>query len=134
MYPKIIKSIIYILVAFFFPAFSGCVSKHVILDHAIVLNDTPGIITEVKVVHEPTGKRGVVSMILPHNAFELGFTGQPMRGEHAIITWRDHEGYLRKFVAPLPDNRDAIIKEQNFTLVYTIQSAGVVRIHLERSD
>jgi hypothetical protein len=73
-------------------------------------------------------------MILPHNAFELGFTGQPMRGEHAIITWRDHEGYLRKFEAPLPDNRDAIIKEQNFTLVYTIQSAGVVRIHLERSD
>lgn len=134
MNSKIIKFIISILVAFLLPTFSGCASKHVILDRAIVRNDTPGIITEVKIVHEPTGKTGAVSMILPHNAFELGFAEQPMLGEHAIITWRDHEGYLRKFEATLPDNPGTKTKGKNFILIYTIRSAGVARIHLESSD
>jgi len=134
MNSKIIKPIISLLLAFFLPAFSGCASKHVILDRAIVQNDTPGIITEVKVVHEPTGKTGAVSMILPDNAFELGFAGQPMLGEHAIVTWRDHEGYLRKFEGTLPDNPDTKTKGKNFILIYTIESAGVARIHLESSN
>lgn len=134
MNSKNIKSIIAILVAFFLPTFSGCASKQVILDRAVVRNDTPGMITEVKVVHEPTGKTGAVSMILPHNAFELGFAGQPMLGERAIVTWRDHEGYLRKFEAPLPDNPDTKAKGKNFILIYTIQPAGVARIHLESSN
>ena len=105
-----------------------------ILDRAVVRNDTSGIITEVKVVHEPTEKTGAVSMILPHNTFELGFAGQPMLGEHAIVTWRDPEGYLKKIEVPLPDNPDAKTKDKNFILVYTIQSGGVVLVHLESSD
>ena len=134
MNSKIIKPVIFILEAFFLPAFSGCASKHVILDRALVRNDTSGIITEVKVVHEPTGKTGAASMILPQSAFELGFAGQPMLGKHAIVTWRDHEGYLRKFEGTLPDHPNAKTKGKNFILVYTIQSVGVVRIHLESSD
>jgi hypothetical protein len=95
MKQKFIKPIIYFLVAFLFPLYLGCAPKKVVLDRAVIRNDTPGIITEVKVVHEPTGKTGAVSMILPHNAFELGFAEQPMRGERAIITWRNYEGYFK---------------------------------------
>ena len=101
------KFLISLFIAFFLPAISGCTSRHLIIDRAIVRNETPGIITDVKVIHEPKGKSGAVNMILPNKTFELGFAEQPMFGKHAIITWRDYEGHLRKFEAPLPNNRDA---------------------------
>ena len=134
MREKIRKFLISLFIAFFLPAISGCTSRHLIIDRAIVRNETPGIITDVKVIHEPTGKSGAVNMILPNKTFELGFAGQPMFGKHAIITWKDYEGHLRKFVTPLPKNRDAKGKGNNYILVYTIQTKGDVSIHLENSD
>ena len=134
MKEKIRKFLISLFIAFLLPAISGCTSRHLIIDRAIVRNETPGIIRDVKVIHEPTGKSGAVNMILPNNTFELGFAGQPMYGKHAIITWRDYEGRLRNFEAPLPTNLDVKGKGNNFILVYTIQTKGDVSIHLENSD
>jgi len=131
---KIGKYIITLCIAFFFPAVSGCTSRYFIIDRAIVRNATPEIIRDVKIIHEPTGKTGAVNMILPNNTFELGFAGQPMRGKHAIITWRDYKGHLKKFEAPLPDNRGVNGKGNHFILIYTIQTKGDVFIHLENSD
>ena len=112
---------------------SGCATKHIVLDRAVVRNDTAWIITEVKVLHEPTGKTGFVNMILPQRSLELGFAGQPMLAKEAIITWKDHEGWRRKAKVDLPDNRDASGEEQTNSLVYTIKPAGDVRVHLEHS-
>ena len=134
MKEKITKFLISLFIAFLLLAISGCTSRHLIIDRAIVRNETPGIIRDVKVIHEPTGKSGAVNMILPNKTFELGFAGQPMLGKHAIITWLDYEGYLRKFEAPLPNNPDAKGKGKNYILVYRIQTKGNVSIRLENSD
>jgi len=104
------------------------------LDRAVVRNDTVGIISEVKVVHEPTRKTGAINMILPQRSFELGFAGQPIRGKRAIITWKDHEGHWRRSEVALPDNRNAAKEGRSYGLVYTIQPAGVVHVQLENSD
>jgi hypothetical protein len=128
------KLIIAQLVAFFFLFFIGCAAKNVLLDRAVVRNDTVGIITDVKVVHEPTGKTGGVNMILPQMSFELGFAGQAMHAKRAVITWKDHKGIRRRSEVSLPDSPDASKQGHPNSLVYTIQPAGVVLVHLENSD
>jgi len=119
---------------FFFLILSGCAAKTVLLDHAVVRNDTAGIISDVQVVHEPTGKTGAINMILPQRSFELGFAGQPMRAKRAIIIWNDHEGHRRRSAVALPAMPDISKEGQSYSLVYSIQPAGVVRVQLENSD
>lgn len=121
------------LVSFFILFFAGCAAKHVMLDRAVVRNDTGGIITDVKVVHEPTGKTGGVNMILPHMSFELGFAEQPMDAKRAIITWTDRENILRRSEVALPGRRDTK-QGQSHILVYTIQPAGIAHVHQDNSD
>ena len=113
--------------------FQGCATRQVMLDRAVVRNDTAWIIMEVKVLHEPTGKTGAANMILPQRSLDLGFSRQPMLAKEAIITWKDHEGRRKKAEVALPDNRDASGGGQTNSLVYTIQPAGDVRVHLEHS-
>ena len=122
------------LVSFFILILTGCAAKYVMLDRAVVRNDTGGIITDVKVVHEPTGKTGGVNMILPQMSFELGFAGQPMLAKRAIITWKDHKDIRRRSEVVLPDRPDASKQGQSHSLVYTIKPTGGVVVHLENSD
>jgi hypothetical protein len=122
------------LAIFFFLILSGCAAKTVLLDHAVVRNDTAGIISDVQVVHEPTGKTGAINMILPQKSFELGFAGQPMRAKRAIITWNDDEGHRRKSAVALPAKPDVSKEEQSYSLIYSIQPAGVVLVKLENSN
>ena len=101
------------------------------LDRAVVINATAGIISEVKVRHEPTGKIGAVNMILPQKSLDLGFPRQPMRGRQGIVTWFDHNGHQRRAKVELPADRGSFSEGQAKSLVYTIEPAGVVHVHLE---
>jgi hypothetical protein len=101
------------------------------LDRAVVLNDTAGIISEVTVLHEPTGKIGVANMILPQRSLDLGFSRQPMLAKEAIVTWRDHDGRQRQVLVTLPGDRDALGEGKTNSLVYTIHPSGDVTVELE---
>lgn len=122
------------LAIFFFMIFSGCAARNVMLDHAVIRNDTAGIISDVQVVHEPTGKTGAINLILPQKSFELGFAGQPMLAKRAIITWNDHEGHRRRSAVGLPAKPDISRNGESYSLVYSIQPGGVVNVHLENQD
>jgi hypothetical protein len=110
---------------------SGCAARHIVLDRAVVRNDTARIITEVKVLHEPTGKAGAVNMIMPQSTFELGFAGAPMRGKRAIITWRDYEGRQRGVELSLPRGPATGERRDMMSLIYTIHPSGEVTVELE---
>ena len=112
---------------------SGCAARQVMLDRAVVFNDTAGIISEVKVRHEPTGKIGAVNMILPQRSLDLGFPRQPMLAKEAVITWRDHQGMSRKVKVALPDGSDGTGGGQSNSLVYFILPNGLVNVRLEHS-
>jgi hypothetical protein len=111
--------------------FQGCATRQVILDRAIVQNDTARIITEVKVLHEPTGKTGSVNMILPQSSFELGFAGAPMQGKRGIITWTDHVGRQRKIELSLPRGPATGEGRAMMSLIYTIRPSGEVTVELK---
>ena len=115
-------------------ALTGCATPHQMLNRAVVHNATSGIITDVRVVHEPTGKSGKVSTILPRRSLEIGFSEHPMLGRHAIVTWKDQDGMRRKAGVALPSPKTAAKEGRAMTLVYIIEPAGNVSVQLEQSD
>lgn len=127
------KFILYYLfyILLFQPAFSGCTSKQVMLERAVIINATENIISEISVRHEPTGKVGAVSMLLPRSSFDLGFHRQPMHAETATVNWTDLQGIRRSVDVKLPNAPDASGKENSMKLVYTIQPSGTVRVELK---
>lgn len=122
--------IIFILI---FPA-AGCLAQQVILDRGVIRNETQGIISDVIVRHKPTGKTAKINMILPLRSFDLGFSGQPILGQQAIITWREADGRERKEKLDLPYNRELKSDRKIMVLVYIIHSSGRVSVHLKNSD
>ncbi len=115
-------------------AIMGCVAPHVLVERAVIRNDTPNSITDVVVRHEPTGKSAKINMILPLRSFELGFSSKPMRGRRGIITWREADGRLRREELDLPYNRVFKLGRKNMVLIYIIHSSGRVSVHLQDSD
>ena len=113
---------------------TGCLAPHVILDRGVIRNETHSSITDVRVRHEPTEKTAATNMILPLMSFDLGFSGQPMLGKRAIISWREANGRERREELDLPDNRVFAPERENMILVYTIHSSGRVTVHLQSSD
>jgi hypothetical protein len=112
----------------------GCVAPHVLVERAVIRNDTPNSITDVVVRHEPAGKSAKINMILPLRSFELGFSSKPMRGRRGIITWREADGRLRREELDLPYYRVFKPGRKNMVLVYIIHSSGRVSVHLQDSD
>ncbi len=123
-------------------AIMGCVAPHVLVERAVIrndtpnsiTNDTPNSITDVVVRHEPTGKIARINLILPLRSFELGFSSKPMRGQRGIITWKEADGRLRKEELDLPYNRVFKPRSKNMILVYIIHPSGKVSVHLQDSD
>ena len=115
-------------------AVMGCVAPHVILDRGIIRNETQKSISDVMVRHEPTGKTARINRILPFRSFDLGFSGQPMLGQRAIVTWKEADGRERKEKLDLPYNRVLKSERENMILVYIIHSSGKVSVHLQNSD
>lgn len=103
------------------------------LDRALVINATTGIITEVTVRHEPTGKIGSINMILPQRSLDLGFPKQPMLAKEAVVTWIDQSGRQRRVEVALPDGSDGTGGGQSNSLVYFILPNGLVNVRLEHS-
>ncbi len=112
----------------------GCVTPHVLLDRAVIRNDTRNSISDVMVRHEPTGKTARINRILPLRSFDLSFSGKPMLGKQAIITWREADGLERKVHLDLPYDWALKSERENMTLVYIIHSSGRVSVHLENSE
>jgi hypothetical protein len=110
------------------------VAPHVTLDRAVIRNETRSSISDVIVRHEPTGKTGRINRILPLRSFDLGFSGQPMLGKQAVITWREADGRERREKLDLPYNRELKSDRKNMVLVYIIHSSGRVSVHLQDSD
>ena len=116
-------------------AIMGCVVvPHVTLDRAVIRNDTRKSISDVMVRHEPTGKTAKTNMILPLKSFNLGFSGQPMLGKQAIVTWKEADGRERREKLDLPYNRELKSDRKNMVLVYIVHSSGRVSVHLQDSD
>lgn len=130
MNPRIFYFIVYSL----FFAMTGCVAPHVILDKGIIRNETQNSISDVMVRHEPTGKTARINRILPLRSFDLGFSGQPMLGRQAIVTWKESGGRERREKLNLPHNRALNSGGKNGVLVYIIHSSGKVSVHLQNSD
>ncbi len=114
-----------------FFSFIGCAAPHVMLDRGIIRNETRNPVTDVVIRHEPTGKTASINMILPSSSFDLGFSGQPMLGRQAIITWKDTNRRERRDEIDLPYNRDLKSDRKNMVLVYIIHSSGKVTVHLK---
>lgn len=110
--------------------FAGCTGKQVYLDRAIIRNETGGIISGIKVLHEPTNKFGEVHSILPNNQFELGFAAGPMLAERSIITWRGRDGRKRREELALPTAGDGKKQDGAKILFYTIYPNGSVTVDL----
>ena len=129
---RLLRNLIACTLAF---AIMGCVvAPHVILDRAVIRNETRNSISDVMVRHEPTGTMATINMILPLRSFDLGFSGQPMLGKQAVITWREADGRERREQLDLPYNRALKLERKNLILVYIIHSSGRVSVHLQDSD
>jgi hypothetical protein len=98
----------------------------------MVINNTEGVISEVVIHHEPTGKIGAASMILPQKSFDLEFSKQPLLAEKAIVSWRDQNGHVKNEVVTLPGSGDASGKGQPGSLVYRINPDGNVTVDLRK--
>ena len=109
---------------------AGCSVKQVYLDRAIIRNETGGIISGIKVLHEPTGKFGEVHSILPHNQFELGFAAGPMLAERSTVKWQGHDGRKRSAELKLPTAADVKTQDKAKVLFYTIYPNGIVTVEL----
>jgi hypothetical protein len=102
----------------------GCATPSVMLDRAMVVNATDGMVRAVSVLHEGTLETGAINAILPGRTFELGFTGEPVRAQRAIVRWLDNGGVLNKRVVDLPT---APVRDgQLMRLVYTLHTDGNV--------
>jgi hypothetical protein len=95
----------------------------------MVINNTEGIISEVVIRHEPTGKVGSASMILPQKSFDLGFSQQPLLAKEATVTWINQSGEPKRVEVSLPYESDG---DSNI-LVYIIGPADKVHVTLEKS-
>ena len=102
----------------------GCMTPTVMLDRAMVVNATDGMVRAVSVRHEETLNTGSVNAILPGRTFELGFTGEPLRAQHASVRWLDNGGVLNKRVIELPTAPAP--EGQLMRLVYTLHADGNV--------
>ena len=121
----------YIFVFVSMAVLPGCLARQVMLDRAVVINVTDGIISEVVVRHEPTGKVGAASMIIPRNSFDLGFSKQSLLAEEAIVSWRDQNGRVKKTVVTLPGSDEVTGRGQPVSLIYRIYPDGSVTVDLE---
>jgi len=120
----------WILLSFVATLISGCMTKTVIVDRAIVHNMTGQVITDVLVVHEPTGKTGATNRILQGKNLEIGFPETGLLAKRAVISWRDHEGVMHSktiVIPPVGDKQD--VKARSLT--YVIMPEGSVSVSLQ---
>lgn len=115
-------------------ALAGCLAPHVVLDKGVIRNETRHSISDVVVRHEPSGAMAQTNMILPFKSFDLGFSGEPMLGRQAVISWKEVDGQERRHELDLPYNRVLDPNANNMTLVYIIHSSGRVSVHLQDSE
>jgi hypothetical protein len=122
-----------IFLYFFFCAalISGCATSQVYLDRAIIRNETRGVISEVRVRHEPTGKIGEVHSILAHSTFELGFSPGPMLAKKSTVSWKSQNGEVNSVELELPRYQPGNKKDRALVLIYTIHPDGIVTVALE---
>jgi len=116
-------------------ALPGCATKsrHVMLDGAVIRNETGGPVTDVVVLHEPTMRLGKVSRIVENSSFSLRFAEQPMLGKRSLISWKGPQGEPNLARAVLPLNATAWEQGQVQHLVYVMRPGPRVSVSLRPS-
>ena len=109
----------------------GCAARQIYLDRAVVRNETAGIIHQVRVRQEPTGKIGEVLSILPQSSLELGFARSPLLAKNSIVTWTGRDGRAHTAELELPQAGPQRSAGEGLVLVYTIHPGGDVTAALE---
>lgn len=117
-----------IFIAAVFFLLSGCLSKPVQLDSAVIQNESPQVIRDVKIVHHPTGKMGEVNMVLPHSEFELGMLQSRLAADKAKVSWIDSQGNQREAVVRIPE---APSRDKDMILIYYFDRGGGVSALLQ---
>jgi hypothetical protein len=108
----------------------GCASQPVLLRSASILNASGGDIQNVRVRHDPTRRMGMVSAILQGSSFDLGFDGEPLLGERAVVTWTDRNGQRQSCTLAIP--KGSSTEQETKKLIYRIGESGHVSVHLVR--
>ncbi len=102
---------------------AGCASSRpVMLHRAVVCNATPVELREVSVRHDPSGKGGSVSAILPGRTLDVGFSQQPLLSDRAVLSWRIGHGPVQ--TRSLSLRFDPPQDQSPQILVYTIHADG----------
>jgi hypothetical protein len=122
-----------ISIVFVMIALTACAKPQILIDRLMVRNATPGAISDVKVVHEPTLRFGAVSMILPDKSYEILFQRQPMLARQAVLGWRDEAGHPWSVAVVLPRESSVAAEGRAVSLVYEIHPAGEVTVSLQPS-
>ncbi len=111
----------------------GCAlfSQHILVNKALVVNETGERITDIRIVHRPTNKYAAVNLILPHEVFSLGVFEQRMLGSEADVSWRYGDGPLRhrRLTLPTLASLPHVDADEVMVLVYSITAADVV-VHM----
>jgi hypothetical protein len=107
---------------------AGCVSSPVLLRGASIVNASGGDIHDVRVRHQPTRRIAMAGTIIKDSAFDLGFEGQPLLGEHAIMTWTDRNGQKQSRRLVIPKSHDS--EAEAMQLLYRIGEVGNVSVSL----
>ena len=129
-----IQQFFIIFLALLIFSLQGCAKTPILLNRAVVLNATNSQISAVRVLHEPTHKTGSVSAILPQKTLVLGFPGQPMLAERAVVSWQDTSGQTTEVTLDLPYDQAVAKEGRHMQLIYTIHPTGTVTAHLEPSE
>ena len=112
----------------------ACAKPPVIIDRVLVKNATGSKITDVKVRHEPTNKFAAVNAILPEESLDIGFPGQPMLAQKALVRWRDYNGTEWSVDVNLPYDRTVAEGVRTMNLIYIVYPSGRVTAHLKESQ
>ena len=122
-----------ILLHFYFSVMilAGCTTK-AYLDRAIIRNETGGVISDVRVRHEPSGKIGEVHSILARSQFEIGFAEQRMQATRSYVTWRNQTGQEQSVELALPPAGQSAGDQGPAILLYTIYPESRVTVELKK--
>lgn len=128
---RIINQLVTIAIIAVVLCLSGCLQPKFILNQALIINDTPYRLYDIKILHQPTNRFTSINQLLPHNSYSFGFSAQQMLGHEATITWREGENSpINTVHLTLPKKAPLDFDSNHMTLIYTIDAIRNIDVAL----